>query len=227
MSVTARTTLSNRAFGFLSSLAIHAGLGLTLLAWSQSGPTGASPANGEGEHVLVMDLIPLPDGEMDAQADQHAKAQVEAGQSGKKQFAQKMPQPSSSGVIEGGGKGSGNGLADAGEGVSDASSAASGAPKLSGSDIQLFKTTLLRHIERFRRYPAQARQDGIEGLARVHFVMTGKGDVTDIWIETTSGARVLDDEAVDAVLRARPLPIPPDDWPQSFDVTLPIGYSLQ
>ena len=102
-----------------------------------------------------------------------------------------------------------------------------GAPALAGAEVQAFRARLLHHIERFRRYPSQARKAGEEGVVRVHFVMNRSGEVLEAWIELSSGSALLDEEAVAAVRRAQPLPTPPTDWPSSFAVSLPIGYALQ
>lgn len=118
----------------------------------------------------------------------------------------------------------GNSAADEPAGISDNET---GAPALAGAEVQAFRARLLHHIEQFRRYPPDARKAGQAGVARVHFVMDRSGDVLEAWIELSSGSTSLDEEAVAAVMRAKPLPAPPANWPSSFAVSLPIGFSLQ
>lgn len=228
MTFAARSLTADRMLGLFFSLAIHLALGLAFIAWSDSGPSGARAQQGRDEHVLVVELLPLAAG--DVQVEQP----VEQRDPPRPQFGKGEGVPPQTSAIQamhpGGGRddaGPGDRSAD-GAGIAEASRpAAESAAALSGSDVQLFRSQLLRHIERFRRYPPEARQVGAEGTAKVHFVMDQSGAVKDVWIETSSGVRSLDDEAIAAILRARPLPAPPAGWPSTFGVTLPIGYSLK
>lgn len=102
-----------------------------------------------------------------------------------------------------------------------------GSPALSGSEIQAYRTALLRHIEKFRRYPNEARLAGQQGVVRVQFEMTRAGAVVGAFVESSSGISVLDTEATSAIARAAPLPAAPAGWPDTFGVRLPIAFFLQ
>lgn len=228
MTYAARSLTADRTLGLLFSLAIHLALGLALVAWPDSGPSGARPQQGKDEHVLVVELLPLSSGDVraDSPLAERAAPRSDAGEGERAQ----LQHAATDTLSRGGGTGdTGRGeRSEDGAGTAEASRPATdGAVALSGSEVQLFRSRLLRHIERFRRYPPEARAGGLEGVAQVHFVMDQSGEVKDVWIEMSSGVRLLDDEAIAAILRARPLPAPPAGWPATFGVTLPIGYTLK
>ncbi|MGL3823106.1 energy transducer TonB family protein [Sphingopyxis sp. R3-92] len=219
---------SDRAFGLLSSLAIHAAVGVALIAWPATGQRGEHAPRKSGEALMVVELIPLSGEGTDTRNSKgnaepmlHEPAGSSPSISGD---VSRMPTghaPSPT-VTRGGS------AATTGEQDDTAEQAASGgAQALSGADMQQFRTLLLRHIERFRRYPDDARQAGFEGTVKVHFEMDRQGQVIDLWIEMSSGSRSLDNEALAAVLRARPLPLLPATWPSPMGVTLPISYALK
>lgn len=227
MTFAARSVLPDRTFGLLCSLSIHVVLGAALLAWTHAGPSGARARQGKEGDLIVVELQPLPPGERRSDVVAHDTAAAQ-GERGGGKLASTLQTPVSRDRRNGvAGDTTGVTPGKAENGAVEASQPADGAPAMSGDDIQRFRARLLRHIERFRRYPPAAQQAGIEGTARIHFVMDQSGQVKDIWIEMSSGARVLDDEAVAAILRARPLPAPPAGWPESFEVSLPIGYDLK
>ena len=120
----------------------------------------------------------------------------------------------------------GDGGAEERSGTEGVTGQSEGAPAPSGAEVQAFRTTLLRHIQRFQEYPPASRAAGEQGFARVRFVMDRFGRVVEAWIETSSGSRNLDAESLAAIRRAQPLPAPPTSWPQSFEVALPISFSL-
>jgi periplasmic protein TonB len=227
MTFAARSVLPDRTFGLLCSFSIHVVLGAALLAWAHSGPSGARGRQGKESDLIVVELQPLPPDERRNDMFARKKAAPQSERGGAK-LASVLQAPTNRDRHNGAaGDTVGAMPGKAENGANEASQPADGAPAMSGADIQLFRAHLLRHIERFRRYPPEAQQAGIEGTVRIHFVMDQSGQVKDIWIEMSSGARVLDDEAVAAILRARPLPAPPAGWPASFGVSLPIGYDLK
>nr|WP_144033791.1 energy transducer TonB [Sphingomonas laterariae] len=223
----ARTSFCDRAGGFLASLALHVALGVALFAWPLAGSDADRPTVARGEHVLVVELLPLPAGGTTGKPGVADVARKEADRKGTTATAAGRTGPEQSGRFTGSGQPAGGTMEAQGPGNSNAASPVDGAPAMSGAEVLLFKAKLQRHIERYRRYPPQARQADIEGIAQVHFVMDHDGKVVDIWIEISSGSKLLDDEAVAAVMRAQRLPTPPAGWPSTFGVTLPIGFSLE
>lgn len=226
MTYATRSLIHSRSFGFVSSLAIHIAVGIALLTTIHLGPDNDIAGGRHSERLTVMELraleagdstmsvgqSPLRDAHRDDKDDR--LLQVEAVSGSKRAAPQTGPSPS----------GPGDG---ASEQPVERQGAQTGTPSISASDLQSFRSLLLSHIERYRGYPDEARRASVEGVTHIHFVMDHSGAVLQIWIETSSGSSILDNAALAAVMRARPLPSPPPSWPASVFVTLPIGYSLQ
>lgn len=221
-----RPLFPSRIAGIASSVAIHAAIGLALLL-PLKGPGGERTRREGGESVLVVELLPLPPGgsvsrrgmPVERAPDERSGKDTPAGPIARSvhndmKVALPPPPPGA--------------RSDADEPRREATAdVRTGASTVTGSELSDFRTRLLRHIERYRHYPDEARRISVEGIAQVHFTMDHAGQVTSIWIETSSGSMLLDDAAVAAVRRATPLPAPPATWPTSVAVTLPIGYSLR
>ena len=220
-------SLASRISALTISTAIHAALGFALLVNLNTGSPDASSRAGKQGTLVVVELQPLPDGGVPDKGDgNESRSRSEDrlsleepgraslnGQSGEeKQLG--APPPGDGGD------------ADA-DGRTGMEAPKDGAPAMSGAEIQAFRSRLLSPIERFRRYPPDARAAGEEGIVHIQFVMDRSGNVLDAWVDISSGSAALDEEAIAAVLRAQPLPSPPAHWPQSLNVSLPIGYSLQ
>lgn len=97
---------------------------------------------------------------------------------------------------------------------------------LSGSSAISYREALLMHIARYRRYPADARRDHVQGIVEVRFVLDRAGEVQNVWIAASSGRTNLDAEALAAIRRAAPMPKIPSDLPDSLDITLPIDFEI-
>ena len=92
--------------------------------------------------------------------------------------------------------------------------------------ISDFRQRLLAHIQAFRQYPAQAQAERLQGRIDLAFVMTRSGAVLDIRILAGSGHLVLDQAAVDTILRAQPLPVVPLDMDTPLRVEIPVEFFL-
>ncbi|MEW6438529.1 MAG: energy transducer TonB [Pseudomonadota bacterium] len=97
---------------------------------------------------------------------------------------------------------------------------------LSNEPIARFQETLLRRIALFRRYPASAREAKVQGTVEVAFTMRRDGKVLNAWVGTSSGTAVLDQEAIDMVRRAEPLPQVPSELPAPVSIKLPVVFAL-
>ena len=64
-------------------------------------------------------------------------------------------------------------------------------------------------IEKYKNYPEKAKNRQLEGAVIVGFVIGGEGDVRSEKIVKTSGHRILDDAALNAVREASPFSRPP------------------
>ncbi|MCA6107870.1 energy transducer TonB [Bradyrhizobium cenepequi] len=88
-----------------------------------------------------------------------------------------------------------------------------------------FQQVLMRHIERFQRYPGVARRARLEGTVKVAFVMDRDGKIVNAWVRSSSGQSALDKEAVEALRRAEPLPSIPGELPGRLSVLLPVSFA--
>ena len=78
------------------------------------------------------------------------------------------------------------------------------------SSITRWRTLLAAHIEHFKRYPAEARSRGEQGIAKVAFKMDHEGHLLSSRIVQSSGSTALDQETLAMLARAQPMPRPPD-----------------
>jgi periplasmic protein TonB len=89
-----------------------------------------------------------------------------------------------------------------------------------------FERTLLSHLARFQDYPPLARDAKLQGTVQVVFVMRRDGTVSSAWISSSSGARILDEEAMAILRRAEPLPDVPSKLPAPLNIKWPVVFSL-
>lgn len=90
-----------------------------------------------------------------------------------------------------------------------------------------FLSRLLAQLNRFKRYPPDARKAHIQGVVMLHFVMDEGGHVIKAEIQKSSGRPALDNEALALLERAQPLPALPADFPtRTLDAVVPIEFSL-
>lgn len=80
------------------------------------------------------------------------------------------------------------------------------------SDVVLrWESALAAHIERFKRYPPEARARGQRGSARVAFTIERDGRLRESHIIKSSGWQELDRETLAMLTRAQPMPKPPGE----------------
>lgn len=108
-----------------------------------------------------------------------------------------------------------------------AAPAPAAAPMLPSAGLPNWKGALLRHLERHKRYPQEAQRARREGVTTVRFTMSRDGRVLAARIERTSGVTSLDQEGLDLLQRAQPLPPLPSDQPgESLELVVPIQFHL-
>jgi protein TonB len=91
-----------------------------------------------------------------------------------------------------------------------------------------WQTTLVRHLQHYKRYPGDAQSRGEEGVVQLSFTVDRSGHVLARQIAHSSGYRELDNEVMSMIERAQPLPPFPSTMPQTtLDLTVPIRFSLQ
>ncbi|MBF0677261.1 energy transducer TonB [Pseudomonas sp.] len=92
-----------------------------------------------------------------------------------------------------------------------------------------WESRLLGHLNRYKRYPNDARRRGQEGVVKVRFVIDARGKVIDHQLVGRSGSPSLDRAALQMIRRAQPLPAPPPELLKngSLEVVAPFVYSLE
>jgi protein TonB len=109
------------------------------------------------------------------------------------------------------------------------------APPVAGAAVQpsaaivrRWESELVAHIERFKRYPTEARARGQQGLARVAFTIDRDGRVRASHILQTSGSPELDQESLAMLNRAQPMPKPPSQVQTSeLSFVVPIRFNIR
>jgi protein TonB len=95
-------------------------------------------------------------------------------------------------------------------------------------DVIRWQSALVAHIERFKRYPAEARARGIQGTVQVAFTIDHEGRLLTSRIMRSSGDRALDQETLDVLARAQPMPQPPDRVPDAqLFFAIPVRFSMK
>jgi protein TonB len=93
--------------------------------------------------------------------------------------------------------------------------------------VRRWESALVAHIERFKRYPADARARGEQGMVRVAFTIDREGWVRGSHIVQSSGSPELDQEVLGMLTRAQPVPRPPERVPANeLSFNVPIRFSI-
>jgi protein TonB len=103
-----------------------------------------------------------------------------------------------------------------------------GAAVAPSAAIRRWESGLVAHIERFKRYPAQARARGERGSARVAFTIDRDGWVRESHVLETSGSPDLDRECLAMLARAQPMPKPPGEVQASeLSFVVPVRFNIR
>jgi len=104
---------------------------------------------------------------------------------------------------------------------------AQGAAAASSTSPANWRGTLLAHLNRAKRYPAEARLRREEGTVRLSFTIDRTGRVVGYQIVGSSGSAALDREALAMIQRASPLPAPlPEVVGARISLTVPVRFNL-
>ena len=94
--------------------------------------------------------------------------------------------------------------------------------------LPTWKAQLLRHLEKYKRYPADAQRSRTEGVTYVVFTMTRDGRVLNARVERSAGHAVLDREGLELLARAEPLPSLPQDQPgETMRLVVPVQFFMR
>jgi protein TonB len=87
-----------------------------------------------------------------------------------------------------------------------------------------FQQALLRHIARYQRYPNAARLERLQGTVDTLFSMSRDGTLLGVWVKASSGQVVLDQEALDTIRHAQPLPPIPPELPDRLTIQVLLAF---
>jgi periplasmic protein TonB len=94
--------------------------------------------------------------------------------------------------------------------------------------IARWESVLAAHLERFKHYPDKARARGDQGTATVAFTIDHDGRLVTSRIVQSSGSETLDEETLAMLVRAQPLPKPPDNILDSeLSFTVPVRFYIK
>jgi periplasmic protein TonB len=134
---------------------------------------------------------------------------------------------STSGTAENVGGGTTAGASGAGQGSGGSSASGGNQVGFGTGGKPTWLGLLLAHLERFKRYPTEAQQEHHEGIVYLQFSMDRSGHVLSASLQQSSGYQALDQETLDLIQRAQPLPPPPPEVPQAqIDLVVPVQYQL-
>lgn len=98
-----------------------------------------------------------------------------------------------------------------------------GAPRVEPT----WETRLVRHLQLYKRYPSGAQARSEEGVVLLAFSVDRDGHVLTRHIVQSSGHAELDNEVMEMIQRAQPLPAFPASMTQAqLSLTVPIRFSL-
>lgn len=94
--------------------------------------------------------------------------------------------------------------------------------------LERWQRKLVVHLNRFKRYPAEARSSRKQGDVIISFTIDRYGRVIRKGLVAGSGVASLDAAALAILERAGPLPSPPNEIDgNAFDLSLPIEYRVK
>ncbi len=103
-----------------------------------------------------------------------------------------------------------------------------GAEVIPAAVLRRWQSALVAHIERFKRYPAEARAHDERGVARVAFRIDHDGRIVDSHIVQSSGFAALDAELIEMLARAQPMPRPPAKLADSeLSFIVPVRFNIR
>ena len=101
-----------------------------------------------------------------------------------------------------------------------------GAPR--GLMVKRWESALVAHIERFKRYPADARAHDEQGVAQVAFTIDRDGRVLSSRIVHSSGSPALDAETIAMLSCAQPMPRPPGQLSgRELSFVVPVRFNIK
>ena len=95
-------------------------------------------------------------------------------------------------------------------------------------NVDQYRLALMGAARRYKRYPAQAVENGWTGKVEVRLVIGADGGVERALVKLSSGYDILDSQALDMIRKAESLtPVPPALRGREFSVDIPVVFDLQ
>ena len=94
--------------------------------------------------------------------------------------------------------------------------------------LDQYRLALIGAARRYKRYPVQAMDKGWQGRVEIRLVVGANGMIQSSLVKASSGYEILDNQALDMVMKAKPLtPIPAALRGREFSVDIPVIFYLQ
>ena len=91
-----------------------------------------------------------------------------------------------------------------------------------------WQAQLLAWLERHKRYPRVAQEQRQQGVASLRFALDRQGRVLSFRLDKSSGFTLLDEEVLELIQRAQPVPAPPPEIPgDRIEVAVPVAFMLK
>jgi protein TonB len=91
-----------------------------------------------------------------------------------------------------------------------------------------YGSLLGREFAKHRQYPRIAQMRGWQGTVRVQLELDANGSITSSTVSESSGFEVLDNQALEMVKKASPLPPPPEVLRnRAFSIMVPVTFRLE
>ena len=91
-----------------------------------------------------------------------------------------------------------------------------------------YQDMVKQRIEEVRRYPEWAKEQGIEGVAYLRFIVLANGNGREIKLIHSSGSKILDEEAIATIKRASPFPsFPKEIASSSIQMEVSLVFTLK
>ena len=102
-----------------------------------------------------------------------------------------------------------------------------GTSTASSRSIVTWHNAVVLHLNRHKRYPASARMQNMQGIVHVRFAMDRSGQLTASQVVRSSGFPLLDEEVIELLKRASPLPRPPTALPgELLELIVPVKFQF-
>jgi protein TonB len=93
--------------------------------------------------------------------------------------------------------------------------------------MNAYISQIQRKLNRYKKYPPEAKSQGLIGQVKVSFIVDREGQVVSSRLVESSGYRSLDNEVMALLKRISPVPaIPPELNRSSLRLTIPVIFSL-